>query len=138
MTESDGPLTVMVRPLFVSAGPQCAPIVHGPTWPRVAIPNPLGVVLSMWNDTAPGPASARSIHSAAAMTSTQRKRGPLTKRRLFGIDRSGPPPPQTGSDQPLNPWTIPNAIGYIRLALIPVFLIVALSSRHGHDALAAV
>jgi len=61
-----------------------------------------------------------------------------SKRRLFGIDRSGPPPPQTRSDQPLNPWTIPNAIGLIRLALIPVFLIVGLSSRHGHDALAAV
>jgi cardiolipin synthase (CMP-forming) len=64
--------------------------------------------------------------------------GTRSKRRLFGIDRSGPPPPQTGSDQPLNPWTIPNAIGYVRLALIPVFLIVALSSDHGHDALAAV
>ncbi len=63
---------------------------------------------------------------------------PVSKRRLFGIDRSGPPPPQTRSDQPLHPWTIPNAIGYVRLALIPVFLIVALSSQHGHDALAAV
>src|SRR3989440_2320953 len=62
----------------------------------------------------------------------------LTKRRLFGIDRSGPPPVQTGSDQPLNPWTLPNAIGYARLALIPVFLAVALSSEHGHDALAVV
>ena len=64
--------------------------------------------------------------------------GTRSKRRLFGIDRSGPPPAQTRFDQPLNPWTIPNAIGFIRLALIPVFLIVALSSRHGHDALAAV
>ncbi len=62
----------------------------------------------------------------------------VTKRRLFGIDRSGPPPRQTRSDQPLRPWTIPNAVGYIRLALIPVFLVIALSSRHGHDALAAV
>jgi cardiolipin synthase (CMP-forming) len=62
----------------------------------------------------------------------------LNKRRLFGIDRSGPPPPQAASDQPLNPWTIPNAIGYVRLALIPVFLVVAFSSNDGHDALAAV
>jgi CDP-diacylglycerol--glycerol-3-phosphate 3-phosphatidyltransferase len=54
-----------------------------------------------------------------------------TKRRLFGIDRSGPPPPQTLSDQPLNPWTIPNAIGYVRLALIPVFVILDLSTRTG-------
>ena len=35
---------------------------------------------------------------------------PITKRRLFGIDRSGPAPVQTRSDQPLHPWTIPNAI----------------------------
>jgi cardiolipin synthase len=62
----------------------------------------------------------------------------LTKRRLFGIDRSGPPPAATLSGHPLRPWTIPNAIGYARLAAIPAFLAVALSSRHGHDALAAV
>ena len=65
------------------------------------------------------------------------RRQPLTKKRLFGIDRSGPNPVQTDAGQPLNPWTIPNAIGYIRLALIPVFLIVALSSHGGRDALAA-
>jgi cardiolipin synthase len=65
-------------------------------------------------------------------------RSSLTKRRLFGVDRSGPPPAQTLSDQPLKPWTIPNAIGYIRLALIPVFLAVALSSHHGENALAVV
>lgn len=62
----------------------------------------------------------------------------LSRRRLFGIDRSGPPPEATLSGQPLNPWTIPNAIGYLRLAGIPAFLVVALSSRHGRDALAAV
>ena len=49
----------------------------------------------------------------------------ITKRRLFGIDRSGPPPAATRSDQPLNPWTIPNAIGFVRLAAIPVFLVLA-------------
>jgi cardiolipin synthase (CMP-forming) len=63
---------------------------------------------------------------------------PLTKRRLFGIDRSGPPPAETRSDQPLHPWTIPNAIGFLRLAGIPVFLAVALSSGDGVDALSAV
>ena len=63
-------------------------------------------------------------------------RGPrLTVRRLFGLDRSGPPPPQTLPGQPLRPWTIPNAIGFVRLALIPVFLVVALSSDDGTDAL---
>jgi cardiolipin synthase len=60
-----------------------------------------------------------------------------SKRRLFGIDRSGAPPPQTQSGQPLHPWTVPNAIGYARLAGIPVFLIVAFSSDHGQSALAA-
>ena len=61
----------------------------------------------------------------------------LTVRRLFGLDRSGPPPPQTQAGEPLRPWTIPNAIGFLRLALIPVFLIVALSSHDGTGALAA-
>jgi cardiolipin synthase (CMP-forming) len=61
-----------------------------------------------------------------------------SKRRLFGIDRSGPAPQQTLSGQPLNPWTIPNAIGYLRLAGIPAFLVVALSSENGHSTLAAV
>lgn len=55
----------------------------------------------------------------------------LTVRRLFGLDRSGPPPPQTQAGQPLRPWTLPNAIGFARLALIPAFLIVALSSSGG-------
>ena len=61
----------------------------------------------------------------------------LTVRRLFGLDRSGPPPPRTLAGQPLRPWTIPNLIGFTRLALIPVFLIVALSSRDGMDPLGA-
>jgi len=61
----------------------------------------------------------------------------LTKRRLLGLDRSGGPPPQTLAGQPLHVWTIPNAIGFARLALIPVFLALALSSRTGTDALPA-
>jgi cardiolipin synthase (CMP-forming) len=61
-----------------------------------------------------------------------------TKRRLFGIDRSGPAPVQTRSDQPLRPWTIPNAIGFARLAGVPVFLILALSSGDGHSAPATI
>ena len=63
---------------------------------------------------------------------------PLTARRLLGLDRSGPPPAATLAGAPLNPWTLPNAIGFARLALIPVFLVVALSSDDGVDALAAV
>ena len=61
----------------------------------------------------------------------------LTFARLSGLDRSGPPPPQTQSGAPLNPWTVPNAIGFLRLALIPVFLVVALSSDDGEGALIA-
>jgi CDP-diacylglycerol--glycerol-3-phosphate 3-phosphatidyltransferase len=77
--------------------------------------------------------------SAAPAHARTRWRPPrLTFRRLSGLDRSGPPPPQTEAGAPLNPWTIPNAIGFVRLALIPVFLVVALSSDDGQDALAAV
>ena len=63
---------------------------------------------------------------------------PLTFRRLVGLDRSGSPPAATTAGAPLNPWTIPNAIGFARLALIPAFLAVALSSEDGQSALAAV
>jgi phosphatidylglycerophosphate synthase len=61
----------------------------------------------------------------------------LTFKRLSGLDRSGPPPPQTQVGAPLNPLTIPNAIGFVRLALIPVFLVIALSTTTGRDAFAA-
>ncbi len=61
----------------------------------------------------------------------------MTPRRLLGLDRSGPPAPETLTGSPLRPWTVPNAIGFARLALIPVFLIVALSSTDGTSALAA-
>jgi cardiolipin synthase len=67
---------------------------------------------------------------------TPRRR--LTGRRLVGLDRSGPPPQATLSGHPLNPWTLPNAIGFARLAGIPVFLAVAFSSDNGQDALAVV
>ena len=61
-----------------------------------------------------------------------------SKRRLLGFDRSGPPPPETLRGQPLHPWTIPNAIGFARLAGIPVFLVLALTSTDGHDTAAIV
>ncbi len=54
-------------------------------------------------------------------------------RRLFGLDRSAPPPPQTGKGQPLNPWTIPNFVGYARLAGIPLFLYLAFESGDGRS-----
>jgi cardiolipin synthase len=65
-------------------------------------------------------------------------RNRLTKRRLLGLDRSGPPPPQTRRGAPLNPWTSPNAIGFTRIALVPVFLALALSSGDGRVASASI
>jgi cardiolipin synthase len=61
----------------------------------------------------------------------------VSKLRVLGFDRSGPPPPETLSGAPLRPWTIPNAIGFLRLALIPVFLAVALSTDDGVDPVSA-
>jgi len=57
--------------------------------------------------------------------------------KLLGLDRSGPAPPETAAGRPLRPWTIPNAIGFVRLALIPVFLVSAFSSADGTGALPA-
>jgi cardiolipin synthase (CMP-forming) len=62
----------------------------------------------------------------------------LTFRRLSGLDRSGPPPPETQAGAPLHPWTIPNAIGFVRALLIPVFLVLAFNSEDGTDPLPAV
>ena len=61
----------------------------------------------------------------------------LTFRRLSGLDRSGPPPPETLPGAPLRPWTIPNLIGFVRLALVPVFVAVGFSSGDGSSGLAA-
>jgi cardiolipin synthase len=66
------------------------------------------------------------------------ERARLTFRRLAGLDRSGPPPAETMPGQPWRPWTIPNAIGVVRLALIPVFLVLAFSTRDGVAAAPAI
>ena len=67
------------------------------------------------------------------MASTRRS----TKRRLFGIDRSGPLPSQTRKGAPLHPWTLPNLVGYVRLAAIPVFCVLAFDSDGRPDLAAA-
>ena len=58
-------------------------------------------------------------------------------RRLLGLDRSGPPPRETREGEPLNPWTLPNLVGYLRLAGIPVFLYLAFESGDGRSASSA-
>ncbi len=76
------------------------------------------------------------VEPEGAPTPVERAR--LTFRRLTGLDRSGPPPPETLRDAPWRPWTIPNAISFFRLALIPVFLVLALTSEDGTDVLPAI
>ena len=58
--------------------------------------------------------------------------------RLLGWSRGGPEPPQTRSGAPLRPFTVPNLIGYVRIALLAAFLVLALSSDDGQDTLATV
>jgi CDP-diacylglycerol--glycerol-3-phosphate 3-phosphatidyltransferase len=82
------------------------------------------------------PATPRATSRERAAAAWQNPR--LTVRRLFGLDRSGPPPPQTLSGAPWNVWTIPNAIGFVRLALIAPLLILGLSSDSGTDAWPAI
>jgi len=58
-------------------------------------------------------------------------------RRLVGLDRTGKKPRPTRRGEPLNPWTLPNLVGYLRLAALPVFLVLAFQSGDGRDAAAA-
>jgi len=58
-------------------------------------------------------------------------------RRLIGLDRTAPPPRQTRQGEPLRPFTIPNMVGYARLAALPVFLYLAFESGDGRDDVAA-
>ncbi len=59
-------------------------------------------------------------------------------RRLFGLDRSGPPPPAVRKGEPLNPWTLPNLVGFVRLAGLPLFLWLAFESGDGRSAGSAI
>ena len=69
------------------------------------------------------------------------ERAPFGKgrlRRLLGLDRTAPSPTATRPGQPLHPLTIPNLVGYARLASIPVFLYLAFDSGDGRSAPAAI
>ena len=81
------------------------------------------------------PPLARRARQRAAERAERARR---STRQLLGIDRSGPPPADTLAGRPLRPWTIPNAIGFARLGLIPVFLATAFASGDGRAALPAV
>lgn len=71
------------------------------------------------------------------MARDERTRRPrLTRKRLVGLDRSGPLPQQTRAGAPLRPFTLPNLVGYLRLASIPVFLYLAFESDDGRVATA--
>ena len=87
---------------------------------------------------APAPAGAPLTGRREAPSHRETREPEDHQAPAVRIDRSGPAPAQTRSDQPLNPWTIPNVIGYLRLAGIPVFLVIALSSPDGHDTVATI
>jgi cardiolipin synthase (CMP-forming) len=55
-------------------------------------------------------------------------------RRLIGLRRGGEPP-ETRAGQPLHPLTLPNLIGFARIALLGVFAAVAFSSDDGREPL---
>jgi cardiolipin synthase len=82
-------------------------------------------------DDTPRRTAREAGQDAVASAKETAEKARMTFRRLSGLDRSGPPPPQTLRGQPWHPWTLPNAIGFVRLALIPVFLAFALSSGDG-------
>lgn len=62
---------------------------------------------------------------------TQRPGG---ARRLLGL-RRGREPAETRAGQPLRPLTLPNLIGFARIALLGVFAAVAFSSDDGREPL---
>ena len=56
-------------------------------------------------------------------------------RRLLGLRRGGPEPVETRAGQPLRPLTLPNMIGFARIALLGVFAVVAFSWDDGREPL---
>jgi cardiolipin synthase len=60
------------------------------------------------------------------------------KARTLGLRRGGPEPTATRAGQPLRPLTLPNLVGYLRLALLAAFLVIALSSEDGRVPVATV
>jgi len=78
------------------------------------------------------------VDRAREAAAEQVEKARLTFRRLSGLDRSGPPPPATLPGAPWHVWTLPNGIGLVRLALIPLFLILGVTSDTGTDPVPAI
>lgn len=59
-------------------------------------------------------------------------------KRLSGLDRSGAPPAEVKPNEPWRVWTIPNTIGFMRLASIPAFLLLAFNDPDGRTTATAI
>ncbi len=68
----------------------------------------------------PPPSAAAACAASSASTAAARRRARLRK------------------GEPLNPWTLPNLVGYVRLAALPLFLWLAFESGDGRSAPAAI
>ena len=59
----------------------------------------------------------------------------LGRARTLGLSRPGDPAELTRAGAPLRPFTLPNLVGFIRLATLVVFVVVAFSSEDGRETL---
>jgi cardiolipin synthase len=59
------------------------------------------------------------------------RRQPETLLHVLGLRRGGAEPPETRAGQPLRPLTLPNVVSYLRVAMLAIFLAIALSSDDG-------
>jgi CDP-diacylglycerol--glycerol-3-phosphate 3-phosphatidyltransferase len=57
---------------------------------------------------------------------------------LLGLRRSRVQPPETRAGQPLRPLTIPNLVGFARIAMIVAFLAIAFDSDDGRVTVATI
>jgi cardiolipin synthase len=73
-----------------------------------------------------------------AGTPVERERARTRLASLLGIRRAADEPAETRTGQPLRPVTIPNLVGYLRLALAGTFIAIALPSDDGRVAAATV
>ena len=80
-------------------------------------------------------AAARAL---ALLQASMAERAPLRPRPRSGgssgSTAAGRRRGRPAKGEPLHPWTIPNLVGYLRLAAIPVFLYLAFESGDGRSA----